>query len=226
MLFRSAQLTLGGVHTEHLMQDYNASNGTQFTLVVPDDVAEGLPVHHYAYAAKTAQPVTPEQFDGLYEIHYRLREQDLTRSYDTIRAKALEKSDAAAWTADIAFPLFYLALALTLAAATILTIQQLSETERYRRQFQLLQKLGMDPREMARTLRNQFAIYYVLPAVPPVLIGVPFILHLASAPEPGVMVGMSSPLAIVTISLGIFFLIYAIYILLAYTSLKRNVMPA
>ncbi|MCI9678999.1 MAG: ABC transporter permease, partial [Oscillospiraceae bacterium] len=68
--------------------------------------------------------------------------------------------------------------------------------------------------------------YYALPAVPPVLIGVPFILNLSHAPEPGVMVGMSSPLAIVTISLGIFFLIYAIYILLAYTSLKRNVMPA
>ena len=222
----SAQLTLGGVHTEHLMQDYNASNGTQFALVVPDDVAEGLPVHHYAYAAKTTQPVTLEQFYSLYEIHYRLGEQDLTRSYDTIRAKALEKSDAAAWTANTAFPLFYLALALTMAAATILTIQQLSETERYRRQFQLLQKLGMDSREMARTLRNQFAIYYVLPAVPPVLIGAPFILHLASSPEPGVMVGTNSPLSIVTISLEIFFLIYAIYILLAYTSLKRNVMPS
>ena len=39
------------------------------------------------------------------------------------------------------------------------------------------------------------------------------------------MVGMNSPLAIVTISLGIFFLIYAIYILLAYTSLRRNVLP-
>ena len=33
------------------------------------------------------------------------------------------------------FPLFYLALALTMTAATILTIQQLSETERYRRQL-------------------------------------------------------------------------------------------
>jgi preprotein translocase subunit SecG len=39
------------------------------------------------------------------------------------------------------------------------------------------------------------------------------------------MVGMNSPLSIVTISLGIFFLIYAIYILLAYSSLKRNVLP-
>ena len=89
--------------------------------------------------------------------------------------------------------LLALALALTMTAATILTIQQLSETERYKRQFQLLQKLGMDRREMAKALGHQFAIYYALPAVPPVLIGVPFILHLAHAPEPGVMVGMSSP---------------------------------
>ncbi len=132
----------------------------------------------------------------------------------------------AAQTVLCVFPLFFLALALTMTAATILTIQQLSETERYRRQFQLLQKLGMDRREMAKALSRQFTIYYALPAVPPVLIGIPFILHLSHAPEPGVMVGMNSPLSIVTISLGIFFLIYAIYILLAYTSLKRNVMPA
>lgn len=39
------------------------------------------------------------------------------------------------------------------------------------------------------------------------------------------MVEMSSPEVIAAISLGIFFLIYAIYILLAYTSLKRNVLP-
>ena len=57
------------------------------------------------------------------------------------------------------------------------------------------------------------------------MIGVPFILHLARLPEPGVMVGASSPGAIVAISLGIFFLLYAVYIVLAYTSLKRNVLP-
>ena len=128
-------------------------------------------------------------------------------------------------TALLMFPLFYLALALTMTAATILTIQQLSETERYRRQFQLLQKLGMGRREMARALGRQFAIYYTMPAVPPVLIAAPFIFHLARTPEPGVMVGINSPSSIVAISLGIFFLIYAIYILLAYISLKRNVLP-
>ncbi len=222
-----ASLIPGGVHAEHLLQNYDTGNGARYILVVPDEAAEGLPVFHHAYAAKTAQPVTEAQFDVLCDINYRLGEQNLLEpSYDEIHTRASEKAEEAAQTVLVVFPLFYLALALTMTAATILTIQQLSETERYKRQFQLLQKLGMDRREMARTLRNQFAIYYVLPAVPPVLIGAPFILHLASAPEPGVMVGMSSPLAIVTISLGIFFLIYAIYILLAYTSLKRNVMPA
>ena len=222
-----ASLIPGGVHAEHLLQNYDTGNGARYVLVVPDEAAEGLLVFHHAYAAKTAQPVTEAQFDVLCDINYRLGEQNLLEpSYDEIHTRASEKAEEAAQTVLVVFPLFYLALALTMTAATILTIQQLSETERYRRQFQLLQKLGMDRREMAKALSRQFTIYYALPAVPPVLIGIPFILHLSHAPEPGVMVGMNSPLSIVTISLGIFFLIYAIYILLAYTSLKRNVMPA
>ena len=221
-----ASLIPGGVHTEHLLQNYDTGNGARYILVVPDEAAEGLPVFHHAYAAKTTQPVTEAQFDVLCDINYRLGEQNLLEpSYDEIHTKASENAEEAVQTVLFVFPLFYLALALTMTAATILTIQQLSETERYKKQFQLLQKLGMDRREMAKALGHQFAIYYALPAVPPVLIGIPFILHLSHAPEPGVMVGMNSPGAIVLISLGIFFLIYAIYILLAYTSLKRNVLP-
>ena len=221
-----ASLIPGGVHAEHLMQNYDTGNGARYILIVPDEAAEGLPVFHHAYAAKTAQPVAASQFDLLCDINYRLGEQNLLEpSYDEIHTRASEKAEEAAQTVLVVFPLFYLALALTMTAATILTIQQLSETERYRQQFQLLQKLGMDRREMAKALGRQFTIYYVLPAVPPVLIGIPFILHLSRAPEPGVMVGMNSPGAIAAISLGIFFLIYAIYILLAYTSLRRNVLP-
>ena len=123
------------------------------------------------------------------------------------------------------FPMYFLALALTMTAATILTIQQLSESERYRRQFALLHKLGMGRREMSKALGMQFAIYYAMPAVPPVLIGVPFIWNLANAPEPGVMVGMSNPPAILVVSLGLFFLVYLLYTVIAYINLKRNVLP-
>ena len=80
-------------------------------------------------------------------------------------------------------------IAVALPGDAALEKMQLSESERYRRQFALLQKLGMDRRDMARALGRQFFLYYALPAVPPVLIGVPFILNLAKVPEPGVMVG-------------------------------------
>ena len=213
----------GGVYTEHLSQSGGTVNGRGYILVVPDEAVEGLEVHHWAYAAKTVQPVTRAQFYDLWDINERTSS---GISSNTITTRAQEEAEMASQTALCVFPLYYLALSLTMTAATILTIQQLSESERYKRQFSLLQKLGMDRREMAKALRTQFAIYYALPAVPPVLIGAPFILHLASLPEPGVMVGASSPGVIVLSALAVFFLVYAVYIVLAYTSLKRNVLPA
>lgn len=219
-------LTPGSVYTEHLSQSPGVANGRGYILVVPDEAAEGLAVHHLAYAAKTLQPVPAEGYDALTDIGYReYNKQENPLGYGFVSTKANEAAQVAVQTALLTFPMFYLALALAMTAATILTIQQLSETERYRSQFTLLRKLGMDRQEMARALGHQFAIYYAMPAVPPVLIAAPFIFHMARIPEPGVMVGMNSPGIIVTISLGIFFLIYAVYILLAYVNLRRNVLP-
>lgn len=226
LTFGDLTLQPGDVYTEHLSQSGWVTNGRGYIIVVPDQAVEGLAVHHKTYAARTAQPVSQEQYDALHALYNdRLDWSEPVRYADGITTRAYEEAEVAAQTALCVFPLYYLALALTMTAATILTIQQLSETERYRRQFRLLQKLGMDRREAAKALRDQFTIYYALPAVPPVLIGVPFIFHLAGLTEPGVMVGMSSPGAIAAISMGIFSLIYASYSLLAYTGLKRNVLP-
>lgn len=224
----AVSLTPGSVYTEPFFQGTGVTNGRGYILIVPDEAVEGLEVHHLAYAAKTSEPVSAEQFEGLTAAaavdKERFRSDPTSYLFFTTKANA--NAEAASQTAITVFPLFFLALALTMTAATILTLQQLSESERYKRQFELLRKLGMDRWEMAGALRKQFAIYYTMPAVPALLIGVPFILKLAGTPEPGVMVGASSPGVIVCITLGIFFLIYGIYIVLAYTGLKRNVLPA
>ena len=216
-------LTPGGICTEHFLQQYSTGNGNRYLLVVPDEAVVNQPVHHQAYAAKTVNPVSEEQYQALNAIN-QSESRANPMGWDTIHTRANEEAETAGQTALTVFPLYYLALALTMTAATILTIQQLSESERYRMQFALLRKLGMDRREMAGALRRQFAIYYAMPAIPPVLMGVPFLLNLAKLPE-GVMVGIHSPAAITGIAVGIFFLVYAVYILLAYTSLKRNVLP-
>ncbi len=216
-------MSFGGVHTEHFLQRYGEGNGYGFILVVPDEVAMACAVHHSAYAAKTSEPVSEGQY---YDI-CAIREEVESRSgeYDAVYSKTAEEAEAASGTATAVFPLYFLALALTMTAATILTIQQLAESGRYKRQFDLLHRLGMDVGEMKKALGLQSAIYYAMPAIPSLLMGVPILLNLAKMPEPGIMVGWSSPAAVVGIAVGMFFLIYGIYILLAYISLRRNVLP-
>lgn len=91
-----------------------------------------------------------EQFAGLCAI--RDRYDAAEGLYDTLYSKADQETEAASMSAMVVFPLYYLALVLTMTAATILTVQQLSETDRYRGQLALLRKLGMDRREMRRAL--------------------------------------------------------------------------
>ena len=82
----------------------------------------------------------------------------------------------------------------------------------------------MDEGEQKRALRRQLALYYAMPALPPLLIAVPFLWDLGGAVEPGVMTGLAHPAVITALSLGLFFAVYLLYILLAYTSLRRSVL--
>lgn len=212
----------GGVYTENFTQSLWDGNGRGFILVVPDDAAKARPVSHSIFAAMTAEPVSEAQYYALRVM--RDAKDETIQGYDTLFSKAAIEAENASMCAMIVFPLYYLALVLTMVSATILTIQQLSETARYRRQYELLGKLGMDRREMRQTLRRQFAIFYTMPALPPLLIGIPFILALGSALDPGVLAGQGQLFAIVGAALGMFIVIYLVYILVAYSSLKRNVL--
>lgn len=210
------------VHSEPLGQYGWEVNGSDYILVVPDALAEQCPVSHLLYVALTGEPISEEQYT---ELNYIRKVRSQYHDYDNIIVGAQEEREAASWTAMTVFPLYYLALVLTMTAATILTIQLLSESGRYRRQFGLLQKLGMDSREMAGALRRQFAVYYAMPAIPPLLIGIPVLWDLTLTPEPGILTGISHPAVILGIAVGLYLLVYAIYVLLAYTSLKRSVLP-
>ncbi len=214
------EFALGNTYTENFNQRlYLGGNGFGFLLVLPDELLEECTVGSINYAAMTQVPVSEAQFlslDSLLEPRWE---------YMAVYTKAQAEANAAFGIVMFTLPLYYLALILTMTTVTILTIHQLSEMNHYRQQFTLLRKLGMGKREMLKTLRTQFAIYYAMPAVPPLLITIPFILHMGQEVDPGILIGTSHPIVILGITLGLFFLIYAIYILLAYTGLKRNVLP-
>jgi len=221
-------LSPGSIYTEQFSQNLWNGNGHQFLLVVPDKVCAARPVIRFAFAAMTENAVTKKQYNALNSALYAEAADGVYNAiseWDLLYSKSIAQSSTAAWSAMSIFPLFYLALTLALTAATVLTIQQLSEAARCRRQFELLHKLGMDIRELRRTLFRQSAIYYAMPAIPPVLVAIPFILDMGNVVEPGTMVGASSPPVILAVCLGLFFLIYFIYIVIAYTSITRTYQP-
>ena len=221
-------LVSGGVHTEQFAQNLWNGNGHQFLVIVPDEMCNGQPLVRYVCAAMLEEAVTLAQYNALNRT---LDDPNASLStsrpheWDLLYAKSIQISNTAAWSAMTVFPLFYLALVLAMTAATVLTVQQLSEARGYRRQFELLRKLGMDSREIRRALFRQLAIYYLMPVIPPVLVAIPFILDLCNGVEPGTLVGASSPPIILAVSLGLFFLVYLVYTVVAYISMKRNVLP-
>jgi len=217
-------LVPGGVHTEPFTQNLWNGNGHQFLVIVPDEICAGQPPVRYVCAAMLGEAVTLEQYKTLNRI---LDDPTTSRphEWDLLYAKSIEISNTAAWSAMTVFPFFYLALILAMTAATVLTVQQLSEARRYRRQFELLRKLGMDRGEMRGVLFRQLTIYYLMPVIPPVVIAIPFISNMCNEVEPGTMMGANSPPMILVVSFGLFFLVYLLYTVIAYLNMKRNVLP-
>lgn len=221
-------LSMGEIYTEQFAQNRWNGNGHQLLLIVPDELCVTRPILRFAVAAMTKYNITAEQHKILEQSLYE-RTADgihiIVSDWDYLYSKAGNLRDTAVWSAMSVFPLFYLALTLAMTAAAVLTVQQLSEAGRYRCQFELLRKLGMDSHEMRQTLFRQSAIYYLMPVIPPILIAIPFILDMCNEVEPGTMVGASSPLMILAVSLGLFFLVYLLYTVIAYINMKRNVLP-
>lgn len=221
-------LSQGKIYTEQFAQNNWNGNGHQFLLVLPDEDCAARPVIRYAVAAMTEYNITVEQYETLQSSLF-VRAMDginsLVNDWDYMCSKAVFVREVAVWSAMSVFPLFYLALVLAMTAATVLTVQQLSEAGRCRRQFELLRKLGMDSHEIRRTLFRQLAIFYLMPVIPPIMIAIPFILDLCNAVEPGTMVGVNSPPVILAISLGLFFLVYLLYTVIAFINMRRNVLP-
>jgi len=229
LIIRGYVLKPCGVYAESFTQALWDGNGRHFILVVPDKIVEENMAVSKIYAAMTNEPVMGDVFDGLQEI--RVNRSDDSEfwtgvySYDTILASAAIRDENATMYAMFVFPLFYLALVLTMAAATILTIQLLSDVNRYKKQYSLLNDLGMDKNDMRRALRHQFVLFYAMPTLPPMFICIVFMFAMGDAFDAGVIMSQMHLWSIIGTTFAIFFAIYLIYIAASYTSFRRNVLP-
>ena len=123
---------------------------------------------------------------------------------------------------SLSFPLVYIGLVFLCVALTIMAVQQLSDSAKYRFRYEVLSKLGMSDREIDRLIFRQLFSYYLIPvlvsvmlsAVTAVFAGNQFVFYTGAS---------GNGLYYFGISLAIFIGVYLLYFGITYIGFKRNV---
>ena len=149
------------------------------------------------------------------------KEYTMEISLGNVQTKGERMSQARSFYAIISFLAFYIALVFVMATATLLAIQQLSDSEKYKYRYELLKKLGMDESQMNRTIFKQLFFYFVTPIILPIIISIPATLSVASIFT--IAVTWEEILRNMLIVFGMLILVYGIYFIATDVQFNRNI---
>ncbi len=236
------EITFKEVRAEHFAQ--LSFNGYTYCLVVPDnlltEIAKEQPEIEvpfykgdYKLVAKTEEPTTEEFYQELsdyilYEAMETTAEIDgKTQSYTmeiplgNVMTRGYRTSQVKSFYTMMSFLAFYVALIFIMATATILAIQQLNDSEKYKYRYNLLKKLGMDETEMNQTILKQILFYFALPMLIPILLSLPAVLIVGQIFTVAITVEEIFKNMIVVF--GMFILVYGIYLIATDIQFDRNI---
>lgn len=231
-------LTCAGIRRESFSQD--GHNGADYLIVVPDQVLERM-TPYYSELVATADVSTP------VELQFMLDElRDLPESYPEV-SPVRSESDFSFGSSDLIVaytdiylvrnglipqlkyilgslivPLFYIGLVFVCVAMTVLSVQQLSDSAKYKFRYDVLTKLGLERRQLQRLVLLQMAAYYLCPALLALVISGKMILAVSGAFVAETCVPMARG-EFFARSAALFFGIYLVYFAVTYVSFLRNV---
>lgn len=212
-------LSLQEVYGEPLSQ--SGAIGIGCIIILPDELTEGLQTAYSALLINTSKETTTEDYDYLFalygedEEHHQWDIFDMDTKYNSI-------SNSRASIIIFGFSLYYTGLIFICTAATILTIQQLSEASKYRFRYDILSKMGVSERKTGKLIFRQLLIFFGIPLVLPVPVSI-FISFCVRS----LLLEMITPAVFwtsVTAGLLVFFLIYALYFAATYVGYKKSIL--
>lgn len=123
---------------------------------------------------------------------------------------------------SIIFPAFYVGLVFVCVALTVLSVQQLSDSAKYRFRYDVLRKLGLGRQEMSKIIWKQLFAYYLCPAL--FAAGISGIIAIYISRKFIFYTGVKTPVfQYFRIAFLLFFGIYAIYFIITYVGFRRNI---
>lgn len=234
------ELRCGGYRTEPFSQD--GHNGADYLIVVCDSEAEEMDIF-YRELAVDIEGEAPndlgKRLDDLAELseeeiqdlmgHVYLDEMDTGHGTDTVvvyYAKNLVRDnlipEVKYMLSSVIFPLFYIGLVFLCVALTVLSVQQLSDSAKYRFRYGVLRKIGLKKKELASVVWKQLFMYFLCPALFAAVLSGVIILFVSAVFVKSAGLH-TSVLQYFSAAFVLFFGIYAIYFTTTYVGFLRNV---
>lgn len=227
-------LSCKGVYGEYFSQD--GHNGADYVIVVPDGVL-GRMEPFYSELVAALEGTAPIGLgdrlaaaggDRLPEFKWD-SENGFCCGSDNIISAVLEHEvrdnmipEIKYMLASVIIPLFYIGIVYVCVAVTVLSVQQLSDSAKYKLRYGLLAKLGLEQAQIQRLVRRQLAAYYLCPALLAIVISGKMILFVSR--QFVIATGVPTmPGGFFLRSILLFFGIYLVYFVVTYVGFLRNV---
>lgn len=219
-------LQYNNTYTEAFMQEESIGNGNHFVIIVPDESVERLNLLWSMYVG-----TTPEEIRGtmVSELESMVDKESKEGEKVVFTGKGKIKDLCIPVLIGVVLPLYYLASILCASAATILTVQILSETSTERNNFRKLSMLGISKRESKKILKKYFSIFYFLPLLFAIIMSNLIYMSLTVNIKWNVFVGRTMKgivqnLSTIGFTILLFLIIYLIYYVGAYSKFKQNIL--
>ncbi|MGH4124601.1 MAG: ABC transporter permease [Clostridium sp.] len=228
-----------GIYSEDFSQ--NGQNGAGFVLVVPDEAANQMEVYYSQYAASTKRQANEKLYNDLKnyisqdadnwassahranEIDHGTGVDSVYMIYDNIMVKngGLDYQVKAA-IITVVSSIFYVALVFVSVALTVLAVQQLSDSEKYKYRYRILNQLGLDEKQRNRLVFKQLLIYFMWPLVIPIIVSFTISMKLNRQLLRGTQIAANT-FTFYGATLILFLIVYCIYFVATYVGFKRNI---
>ncbi len=207
---------------------YSWGSGYGYITVVPDSAIKDLDVLSSHLVVNTIEKTTEEfahklmelyspticnKNDYGYEICYNLGD---------IEVRGENEATNKGFITITSFICFYLALIFTAVVGTILAIQSLSDSTKYKYRYQVLSKLGVRDSKLHKTIFKQLMIFFIFPLIYPIIVSFCTIASMNKIFK----IALTNDfvyLGYFFVGLAIFLVIYIIYFGATYFGFKRNI---
>lgn len=243
-------LSFAGYHTEGFSQD--GQNGGDYVVIVPDSVIAGMRPYYGELVVDVTGDVPSDlqrKLDDLEKDEEKINSQghvmtEASADYEDWEDEEIGNSCSGSDTivvyaaknlvrdnvipeikymlSSIVFPLFYVGLVFLCVALTVLSVQQLSDSAKYRFRYQVLSQIGYSRREISGIILKQLLWYYMCPLL--LAMAISGLIAVYAGGKFNFYTGTQTPgFMYFLLSVFLFVGIYLVYFAVTYIGFKRNV---